>query len=384
MLPVAGSTPTAPVTPAPAPAVANPSSPTPAASPAPQNDFGSALRKEMESRLMGSTPSSNPSGSPSLPSGLVAGAAPASPAPQPPAPPIQPPAVKPPETPAPVVPPTVTPETPAARVEPPSSLRIEKFGREFSLPEIEAAIEGFNYYHPKVMQLQENLTALEAGKKELETGKQEIAQLRSSPDMMFLEFMSKSPEFRSSVAELCAKFDPSVVTNHQNATSTAANQNLQTLQKTVEQQAAELKQLKEGTVSREEREWKAYEQSVHQGIDRNVQGEIAKLKGEGIEITNDDLTNIARAAGALVKAKQMEFSVDALSKFFTDHIGSMANRFRAVRTSATSQQAHEKAQLPPPPPSGGSAPVLTPNSPKTSAEFAKRMAESLGLALQRS
>lgn len=254
----------------------------------------------------------------------------------------------------------------------PAAIRLEKFGREFSMSEIETAIEAANYYHPKVLEIQ-------ASAQRLAAEEQRIASLKDAPEMVLIEALKNNDFLRSKVTELFDQLDPDTLNGYkQTATNIAKSEEVQKL----ESRLAALEQERQQFIQQEQqRQIQAHDAAVRGSVEKYVTETRAKLAQEGIQITDADLCAYAKAAMADVMQKQLAYDPQAVTQYFAKLIENEANKQRSIRKGAAEAHTQRRSTLPPPPPTGGGAPVLRPNSPKDFTEAKGFMADRLRAAL---
>lgn len=260
-----------------------------------------------------------------------------------------------------------------------TAIKLEKFGREYSISEIEAAIEGFNYYHPKAMKLQEDI-------QRFSQEKQEFAQLKNSPEFQLTEMLKKDPNLKSRVLETVRGYDSEAAGQIQ------TNEAQQKMQNEIEQLKQELQRTKENERQKalRERQKQLYIQqqqrqqeiiSTSQELDNAVTQKLEGLKAQGVELTDQDLNLIAESATAQIKAGKMQYHKDQLIPYFNKMIDHLSSRVANARQQGIGNYQAHKRNLPPAPPSGGAAPVVGPEAPgpgKFEETFANRLEMVLG------
>lgn len=242
-----------------------------------------------------------------------------------------------------------------------TSLMLDKFGREFSIFEIEAAIEGFNYYHPKAMKLQEDLQRFRQEKQQFES-------LKKSPEFQLTEMLKKDPGLKSRVLETVRGYSPEKAGQYQeneaqNKLQSEIDQLKQQLNETRKNEEQRRRQEQQQAWQRQQAERQQEILSVSKQLDDAVTQKLETLKSQGIELTDQDLNLIAESATAQVKSKKMQYRSDQLIPYFNKMIDHLSSRVANARQQAIGNYQAHKRNLPPPPPSGGAAPVIGPDAP---------------------
>jgi len=356
--------PAAPAAPSAAPAPASaPVQPT--AAPSPESDLRAAMQKEVQrlaDRKDSSVFGTKPGAAVEPVAKTIAELTGAVPAPAPAQPTTQPPTEE------------VKPETPAPQAEAPkddqaAAVFLPKFGREFSKMELEAALEGYNYYHPKVMQLNEDFQRVQ----------QEFArveQMKSAPEMVLVDAIRGNPDLKRQVLDLVSKLDPAAQGQYQaNQASAEQNQELTALK----QQIAELQGVNQQA---KQAAWQNHVQTTVQTVGEQVNAMVGKLANEGVQISEQDLQDMTGALGALVQAGRLQYEPKSILAFYQREIGRIASAAQAAKNHALSQYHNTKTQAPPPPPSGGSAQALGSPTPRSFREATGMLKDRLEVAMR--
>jgi ribosomal protein L13E len=262
--------------------------------------------------------------------------------------------------------------------EPITAVKLDKFGREFSISEIEAAIEGFNYYHPKAMKLQEDLQRFKAEKQQFEG-------LKKSPEFQLTEMLKKDPDLKARVLQTVRGYNPETAGKYQ---ATEAEAKLQGEIDQLKQQLNENKKSEEQRRLQQQQEARRRQQnerqqeivSVSKELDNAVTQKLEALKSQGVELSDQDLNLIAESATAQIKSRKMQYKSDQLISYFHNMMDHLAGRVANARQQAVGNYQAHKRNLPPPPPSGGAAPVVGPDAP-TLDNFEQTFANRLEMVL---
>jgi hypothetical protein len=269
-----------------------------------------------------------------------------------------------------------TPTTdPAAAQEPQeiTAIHLDKFGRDFSLMEVESAIEGFNYYHTKALKMQEDLQRVEGMKAEAE-------QARSSPEMVLTDALRTNPVFKEKVLALLST-DPQVLAAF-NA-KVAAGQQQQVESQTSQEIAglkAELEGIKAKEVQAQQARWQEHVVSTVRAVDNAVTQALATMKADGIEFGQADLQAITERVSTLVQQQKLKYTPQDLTNFYLNTLNGWADKLRAARNQATSAQIQSKQKLHPAPIARGGAPALPQAPIKNMNDFANKMADRIRAA----
>lgn len=269
------------------------------------------------------------------------------------------------------------PDVKSPVTEPVKAVFLEKFGKEFSTMEIEAALEGFNYYHPRALKLQEDAQRVQADAAQLQQERAKLAELSTAPEMAFIAAMKSNPDLLAKVTEIVREFDAQAVSNYNQATANAQHNQEN------ERQKAEIEALKQRDAERQQQELQTYVSRTIDAVDRHVSKVVDDLGKEGITITPNDLKAMTDAATALVQVGKLQYTAKDLASFYVNHITAIAEKARAVKTSALGQYRERKEQLPPPPPTGGAAQQLASPRVRDFREARAKFAEGIEMTLQR-
>jgi hypothetical protein len=271
------------------------------------------------------------------------------------------------QIPNPAAEPAVAPEPPAQPEQPqeaPAAVRLNKFGRDFSLNELEAAVEAANYYHPKALKLQEDVQRLAAEKAQ-------VQQLRSAPELVLVDAIRSNPNLKAEVLQIVSKYDQATAGQYQQA---QPNPEVAKLQEQVRQMQAIEAQRRQEFVQQK------YAETV-QTVDNATSQMLGVLSSEGIEISQDDLKALTDSAVALVQSGRMQFSAQNLIGFFERELGRVRAQAHAVRNRAVNGYVEQKRSAPPPPPTGGASQPLAVPTPRDWGEIKQTMSHRIEQAL---
>lgn len=236
-----------------------------------------------------------------------------------------------------------------------TAIHLAKFGRDFSLSEIEAALEGFNYYHPKAMKLQEDIQRLQAGFQELE-------QLKTSPEMQLATMLKADPVLKERFRQIAHEHNPGQLQGVEE------NQQISALKSEIEQlkglvnQTQEAEQAREADSKRQAQE--RHFATVTRAIDDATSSKLEQLKQNGVEISEQEIELVCQNAIANVQAGKLKYDAQSMVGYFNHMFDLIAGKAVQARQQGIQGYRQQKQNLPPPPPSGGSAPVIAPDSPK--------------------
>lgn len=278
-------------------------------------------------------------------------------------------------TPAPTVPaspPTSAPVVPAdVQAQTPASIQIEKFGRSFSMPEIESAIEMANYYHPKVMQLQQDFQALAEHKQAIA---EHESALRSAPENILISAIQGNEQVRDQVMAILAGVDPQSIADYKaKVASTQTNEQVLGLQKQIETLNGTVKQWE--TAAQNARV-QNHIQTVLQSVDRAVTDKRQALSADKVNITDQDLSDITDQVSAMIKTQKLQYDPQSVTTEYIRRLDALANRLKGERQQVLETHANTKPIFPPPP-TGGGAPAMLPKAPTNFKEASNIMAKRL-------
>lgn len=246
-----------------------------------------------------------------------------------------------------------------------TSVYIEKFGREFSLNDIATAIEGFNYYHPKVMQLQSEIDKLAKEKADFEA-------LKQSSEGKLLTLFKQDPNLRNEFVRILKSRKPEAYNQH------AQNSELESMRN-------ELNELKQQYNSKlaEEQNFIRQQQSnqVIRDFDSIMTAKLSELKNAGFEVDKNTLESIGRDAAALIKTQQLPFEPNSIAQYYSSRLDQIRQFVQANNQKNINNYRQQKRNAPPPPPSGGAAPVIQANVPKNFDELEDYMAQKFAQVL---
>lgn len=270
-----------------------------------------------------------------------------------------------PETEQPTPPPAEQPQP----TEAPTAIMLPKFGKEFSIMEIEAALEGYNYYHPKVMKLNEDFQRVAAESARIE-------QLKAAPEMVLIEALRGDQALRAKVLELVSQHSPEQGNAYQQQIAgQQSNEQIEALQK----QIAELQGVNQQT---REQAWQQHVQSTVQYVDNQVGAMTKALANEGINVTEGDLKQLTDGLTALLQVGRIKFEPKQIVGFYQQELGRIREKALQARNHALSGYHQQKRQAPPPPPTGGSPQPMQSPQPRNFAEGRALMKDRLELAMR--
>lgn len=256
--------------------------------------------------------------------------------------------------------------------EPITAIHLERFGRDFSLTEVEAAIEGFNYYHPKALKFQEDLQRFEAEKRDFEA-------LKTGPEMQLANILKNDPDLKQRFLQLAREQRPTAIQAHEE------NQKISALQAEIDQLKGAINQNQQKTqeteVQQKQQAWQRHVVETTRSVDQAVTQKLEALKAENITISDADLEMISSNAVAMVQAKRLQYTAPAVTDYITKMIDMIASKAIEARRQGVQSYQQQKQTLPPPPPSGGSATVLRPEAPKDFNEMQALLANRIEAVL---
>jgi ribosomal protein L13E len=253
-----------------------------------------------------------------------------------------------------------------------TAIHLERFGRDFSLSEVEAAIEGFNYYHPKAMKLQEDIQRLQGER-------QEIESLKTSPEMQLAFMLKSDPALREKFREIARAHNPQgIARQEENQELAAVKAELARVKESLEQGQ---KAVSDKETAEKQANWQRHIVNVTKEVDQTVNKKLESIKQSGVELSEAEIDYITQNAVASVKAGQLKYEPAALAAYYSRAIDFIAQKAIAARNQSIAGYQQTKKTLPPPPPTGGAAPVIQPDSPSSFGEFQNLFANRLESAL---
>lgn len=249
-----------------------------------------------------------------------------------------------------------------------SAVHLTKFGRDYSLSEIETAIEGFNYYHPKVMKLQEDY-------QRLQSERQEFEQLKSSPEMQLATMLKSDPALKQRFLQAAREHNPEQIKAHEE------NEQFAALKAEIEQLKGQLGQTQQIEQQRETQQkqaaWQRHVVDTTRAVDQATTTKLESLKQNGIEISEQEIELVCQNAVAMVQAGKLKYDAQSMTGYFNHMFDLIAGKALAAKQQGVQNYRQQKQTLPPPPPSGGAAPVIQPDSPKNFQEMQGVLANRL-------
>lgn len=253
-----------------------------------------------------------------------------------------------------------------------TAIHLEKFGRDFSLAEVEAAIEGFNYYHPKALKFQEDLQRFQAEVQQFE-------QLKSSPEIQLANMLKADPSLKQRFLQVAREHRPDTIQAHEE------NQQVTALKAEIEQLKGLVNQTQQSEQRRQEQAkqqaWQRHVLDTTRAVDQATEAKLSGLKQQGVEISEQEVEMVCQNAVAMVQAGRLKYEPQAMIGYFNQMFDLIANKALAARQQGIQKYQQAKQTLPPPPPSGGAAPVIAPDSPKNFGEMQDVLANRLEAVL---